>query len=97
MDLTFAKIAERLNFAGVMSDLQRLWSSSAVRTVLTNEKYIANHVFNRSSFKLKDSCRQSLHMWTRKEGCCSTCADAGADGLSGYLIYQAGDMPSAAA
>jgi hypothetical protein len=40
-----------------------------VRTVLTNEKYIGNNVYNRSSFKLK-----KLHvdnppgMWVRKEG-----------------------------
>jgi hypothetical protein len=40
-----------------------------VRTVLTNEKYIGNNVFNRRSFKLK-----KLHvdnppeMWIRKEG-----------------------------
>jgi DNA invertase Pin-like site-specific DNA recombinase len=68
-DLNFREIADRLNEAGIATDLDRPWTSSSVRTVLTNEKYIGNNVFNRSSFKLK-----KLHvdnppdMWIRKEG-----------------------------
>ena len=68
-DLGFREIADRLNEAGVMSDLDKPWTFGTVRTVLTNEKYIGNNVFNRSSFKLK-----KLHvdnppeMWIRKEG-----------------------------
>jgi hypothetical protein len=99
-----------------------------VRTVLTNEKYIGNNVFNRSSFKLK-----KLHvdnppeMWIRKEGAFEgivpleffltaqeiiTARSARvsdeellehlkrlyteAGQLSGVLIDQAADIPSAA-
>ena len=68
-DLGFREIADRLNEAGRMSDLDKPWTSGTIRTVLTNEKYIGNNVFNRSSFKLK-----KLHvdnppeMWIRKEG-----------------------------
>jgi DNA invertase Pin-like site-specific DNA recombinase len=68
-DLSFREIAARLNEAGVTTDLDKSWTPSTVRTVLTNEKYIGNNVFNRSSFKLK-----KLHvdnppeMWIRKEG-----------------------------
>jgi hypothetical protein len=68
-DLTFREIADRLNDDGVTTDLDRPWNSGTVRTVLTNEKYIGNNVYNRSSFKLK-----KLHvdnppdMWVRKEG-----------------------------
>jgi hypothetical protein len=68
-DLSFRDVAERLNEAGVTTDLEKTWTPSTVRTVLTNEKYIGNNVFNRSSFKLK-----KLHvdnppeMWIRKEG-----------------------------
>jgi hypothetical protein len=68
-DLTFREIAERLNEDGVATDLDRPWTSGTVCTVLTNEKYIGNNVYNRSSFKLK-----KLHvdnppdMWVRKEG-----------------------------
>lgn len=68
-DLSFREIADRLNDEGVTTDLDRPWTPSTVRTVLTNEKYIGNNVYNRSSFKLK-----KLHvdnppdMWVRKEG-----------------------------
>jgi DNA invertase Pin-like site-specific DNA recombinase len=68
-DLTFREIADRLNEEGLTTDLDRPWTPSTVRTVLTNEKYIGNNVYNRSSFKLK-----KLHvdnppdMWVRKEG-----------------------------
>ncbi len=68
-DLSFAAIAARLNAAGVRTDGDRPWSARTVRTVLTNEKYIGNNVYNRTSFKLK-----RLHvdnppaMWIRGEG-----------------------------
>lgn len=68
-DLSFAEIAERLNEAGVATDLNRPWTFTSVRTVLTGEKYIGNNVYNRQSFKLK---RQHVEnppdMWIRKEG-----------------------------
>ncbi len=38
-DLSFREIADRLNEAGVATDLDRPWTSGSVRTVLTNEKY----------------------------------------------------------
>jgi len=68
-DLSFREIADRLNEEGVATDLDKPWTPGTVRTVLTNEKYIGNNVYNRSSFKLK-----KLHvdnppeMWVRKEG-----------------------------
>ena len=68
-ELSFREIADRLNEAGVATDLDKPWTPTTVRTVLTNEKYIGNNVYNRSSFKLK-----KLHvdnppeMWVRKEG-----------------------------
>ena len=68
-DLSFREIASRLNDAGVETDLGRPWTNGSVRTVLTNEKYIGNNVYNRHSFKLK---KQHLvnppEMWIRKEG-----------------------------
>lgn len=127
-DLSFQEIADRLNEEGVTTDLDRPWTPGTVRTVLTNEKYIGNNVYNRSSFKLK-----KLHvdnppdMWVRKEGAFEGIvpletfltaqeiitarsarlsdeelldhlkrlyADAGQ--LSGVLIDQTPDMPSAA-
>lgn len=68
-DLSFRQIADRLNEAGVTSDFDKPWAPSAVRTVLTNEKYIGNNVFNRSSFKLKKvHVDNPPEMWIRKEG-----------------------------
>jgi len=67
-DLPIKEIADRLNQEGVPTDLGRAWTPSTVRTVLTNEKYIGNNVYNRRSFKLK-----MLHvdnppgMWVRRE------------------------------
>ena len=68
-DMSFREIADRLNEQEVVTDRGRPWTSVSVRTVLTNEKYIGNNVYNRHSFKLK-----KLHvdnppeMWIRKEG-----------------------------
>lgn len=68
-DLSFRAIADRLNEAGVTTDLGRPWSQASVRTVLTNEKYIGNNVYNRSSFKLKKLFVENPpEMWIRREG-----------------------------
>ena len=126
-DLNFAEIAERLNEAGIVTDLNRPWTSGSVKTVLTGEKYIGNNVYNRQSFKLKKQhVENPPDMWIRKEGAFEGIvplevfmtaqeiitarsarlsdeelldhlkqlyADAGE--LSGVLIDQAADMPSA--
>ena len=68
-DATFREIADRLNEAGVNTDRDRPWTPTTVRTVLTNEKYIGNNVYNRSSFKLKKvHVENPPDMWVRKEG-----------------------------
>jgi hypothetical protein len=46
-------IAARLNDMKVRTDLDREWTRATVHEVLTNEKYVGNNVFNRTSFKLK--------------------------------------------
>ncbi len=48
-----AEIAADLNRRGILTDLGRAWTRSVVHQVLTNEKYIGNSVFNRTSCKLK--------------------------------------------
>lgn len=47
------EISEILNTANVDSDKERPWTKGAVHQILTNEKYIGNNIFNRTSFKLK--------------------------------------------
>ena len=46
-------IAATLNTEGLVTDLGRAWTRGTVHQVLTNEKYIGNNVYHRTSFKLK--------------------------------------------
>jgi DNA invertase Pin-like site-specific DNA recombinase len=46
-------IATALNAADELTDLKRQWTRGTVHQVLTNEKYIGNNLYNRTSFKLK--------------------------------------------
>jgi hypothetical protein len=48
-----ADIAVVLNGQGILTDFGRAWTRSTVHQVLTNEKYIGNNVYHRTSFKLK--------------------------------------------
>jgi Recombinase len=51
------------------TDLDREWTRGTVHEVLTNEKYIGNNIYNRSSFKLKKlRVQNSPDMWIKKEG-----------------------------
>jgi hypothetical protein len=53
----------------VRTDLDREWTRATVHEVLTNEKYIGNNVFNRTSFKLKKiHVVNTQDMWIKKEG-----------------------------
>jgi DNA invertase Pin-like site-specific DNA recombinase len=62
-------IAEVLNAEGCLTDFGRLWTRGTVREVLTNEKYIGNNLFNRSSCKLKSKQKSNPESeWVRKEG-----------------------------
>lgn len=64
-----SQIAELLNSRGILTDLGRPWTRGTVREVLTNEKYIGNNVYNRTSFKLKKkNVQNSPDMWVRKDG-----------------------------
>ncbi len=50
---TELEIAAELNRQGVLTDFSRPWTRGTVHQVLTNEKYIGNNVYHRTSFKLK--------------------------------------------
>ena len=59
-------IAAVLNNEGVPTDLGRPWTRATVHQILTNEKYIGNNVYNRSSFKLKKKrVTNPPDMWIR--------------------------------
>lgn len=62
------QIAEALNAEGVLSDRSRPWTVGTIRQILTNEKYIGNNVYNRTSFKLKQQrVRNKPEIWVRAE------------------------------
>lgn len=50
-----SEIAAIFNAENINTDLGRGWTRSTIHQVLSNEKYIGNNVFNRTSFKLKMS------------------------------------------
>jgi DNA invertase Pin-like site-specific DNA recombinase len=63
------EIAAELNAEGLLTDLGRPWTRGTVHQVLTNEKYVGNNVFNRTSFKLKmRRVRNPPEEWVRADG-----------------------------
>jgi DNA invertase Pin-like site-specific DNA recombinase len=72
------EIAELLNEEGHITDLGRRWTRGTVHRVLTNEKYIGNNVYNRTSFKLKAKrISNPPDMWVRANGAFPPIVDAG--------------------
>jgi DNA invertase Pin-like site-specific DNA recombinase len=64
-----SEIAGLLNTQGVLTDFERAWTRGTVHEVLTNEKYIGNNVYHRTSFKLK--CKHVENppdKWIRADG-----------------------------
>ncbi|MBB6187567.1 recombinase family protein [Rhodanobacter sp. MP7CTX1] len=62
-------IADALNAAGQQTNQERAWTRGTVHQILTNEKYIGNNVYNRTSFKLKQRrVRNNPDMWIRRDG-----------------------------
>lgn len=64
-----SEIARALNRKGLVTDLGRGWTSGVVRQILTNEKYIGDNVYNRTSGKLASKRRHNApEDWVRAEG-----------------------------
>jgi len=71
------EIAEQLNAEGWKNDFGRPWTRGTVREVLTNEKYIGNNVFNRSSAKMKSKATNNPETeWIRKVGAFTPLVDS---------------------
>lgn len=64
-----SEIASELNTQAIKTDFGRAWNRGTVHQVLTNEKYIGNNVYHRTSFKLKRKhvCNPP-DRWIRAEG-----------------------------
>jgi DNA invertase Pin-like site-specific DNA recombinase len=81
--LSAFEIAKLLNEQGLKTDLNRPWTRGSVYQVLTNEKYVGNNVYNRSSFKLKAKrVKNPPDMWIRLDGAFEPIVNA-------HLFYQA--------
>jgi len=62
-----AEIARSLNDRGLKTESGRAWTRKAVHQILTNEKYIGNSVYNRTSSKLKRRrIKNPPEMWVRR-------------------------------
>lgn len=64
-----SEIAQALNAKGIRTDFGRAWTRSTVHQILTNEKYIGNNVYHRTSFKLKRKhVENPPERWVRADG-----------------------------
>lgn len=64
-----SEIAAALNAKGIKTDFGREWNRGTVHQVLTNEKYIGNNVYHRTSFKLKRKhVTNPPEHWIRADG-----------------------------
>lgn len=62
-------IASALNREGILSDAGKPWTRGTIHQILTNEKYVGNNVYNRTSFKLKiKHVRNPPESWVRCNG-----------------------------
>ena len=62
------EIATQLNARGVNTNFGRQWTRGTVCEVLTNEKYVGNNLFNRTSGKMKSKAKPNPESeWVRKE------------------------------
>jgi hypothetical protein len=50
--LSLNEIARKLNAQGILNDRGRIWTGIGVRELLSNEKYIGNNIFNRTTVRL---------------------------------------------
>jgi DNA invertase Pin-like site-specific DNA recombinase len=66
---TESEIAALLNAQGVVTDFGRAWTRGTVHQILTNEKYIGNNIYHRTSFKLKRKhVENPPDRWIRADG-----------------------------
>lgn len=66
---TEVEIASSMNERGIRTDFGRAWTRGTVHQLLTNEKYVGNNVYSRTSFKLKQKHVQNPpENWIRADG-----------------------------
>lgn len=66
---TEAQIATILNNDGILTETKRPWTRATIHELLTNEKYIGNNVYNRTSTKLQQRrVDNKPEDWVRRNG-----------------------------
>jgi DNA invertase Pin-like site-specific DNA recombinase len=66
---TEAEIATTLNEEGITNEVGRLWTRGTIHELLTNEKYIGNNLYNRTSTKLQTPRTTNPQaQWVRQNG-----------------------------
>lgn len=64
--LSERQIADVLNAEAILSDRARPWNHGTIRQILTNEKYIGNNIYNKTSAKLERSrVKNNPDIWVR--------------------------------
>ncbi len=59
-------IAEKLNEQNIAAENGSYWTRGKIHQILTNEKYIGNNIYNKTSSKLKSkSIKNPKHEWVR--------------------------------
>jgi DNA invertase Pin-like site-specific DNA recombinase len=72
-----AQIATTFNNEGITADAGRPWTRGMINELLTNEKYIGNNVYNRTSTKLqRPRVLNSPEQWVRRDGAYKPVVDA---------------------
>ncbi len=65
-----AAIAQELNKNCIPTNTGRVWNPGLIGRILRNENYIGNLVYNRRSYKLKETRKYNPpDLWVRSEGC----------------------------
>jgi len=64
-----SQIASALNSEGITAEAGRPWTRGIVHELLTNEKYIGNNIYNRTSTKLqRPRVLNNPEQWIRRDG-----------------------------
>jgi DNA invertase Pin-like site-specific DNA recombinase len=64
-----SEIVRELNENGVLNHFGRPWTTCSIRTLLENENYIGNNIYNRKTFRLRQKQRSnSPNQWVRAAG-----------------------------
>lgn len=68
--ISVISIVNFLNENEIKTDRDTPWTDTTVTTILKNEKYIGNNIYNRSSAKLQSSLKKNKKEdWIRVDGC----------------------------